>query len=223
MSDALSLLRRKNPNIRLYNVLEPAFHAYGCVLACGCTEQLDRALRSTPIPESGNMYAMSDPVLEETDFAEWIRAAAFGGMDIQLGFCNGRGCQLNALEYHKCGEVNYSTTGCVLLMARQDDLKEQTLDSRDIVGFYLPPGIVIEVHPEVFHFAPCRTEETGFNCLVVLEKGVNMPLHDRGAVRSGEAALLWMRGKWLIAHGDSPQAGAGAYVGILGENIQLHM
>ena len=221
MSDMLAMLREKNPGLRLYAVTDPLFEEYGRVIEDAPTQQLHAALERTPLPEAGNMYVASEPTLEETDFTAWVKDAVYGRMDIQMGFCNGHGFYLNSLEYHKCGEVNYSTTGCVLLMALQKNVKNGRLNSDDVVGFYLPAGVLVEVRAEVFHFAPCRIHEEGFNCLVVLEKGVNAEFEEPVAVKTGEAAMLWRRGKWLIAHPDGPQAKLGAYVGIDGENLHL--
>lgn len=221
MSEILTTLREKNPNLTLYSVLDPEFAPYGRVIADADCAALHAALLQTPIPEQGNMYVASEPVLEATDLAAWLREGVFGGTDIQMGFCNGRGFTLNSLEYHKCGEVNYSTTGCVLLMALQKDVKNGRLDSCDVVGFWLPAGVLVEVRAEVFHFAPCRVTEDGFNCLVVLTRGTNDEFAQPITVKTGEAAMLWRVGKWMISHPDSPQAKLGSYVGIDGENLQL--
>ena len=37
----------------------------------------------------------------------------------------------------------------------------------------------------------------------------------------GDDALLWACNKWLLAHPDSAEAKAGAYVGLTGENIKI--
>ena len=95
------------------------------------------------------------------------------------------------------------------------------VDAASVVGFYLPPETLVEVFPGVLHFAPCRIQEAGFNCLVVLEKGVNEALPQVNTAAPGEEKLLWMRGKWMLCHPDSPQAENGAYVGIGGENLSL--
>ncbi len=223
MNEMLKTLRQKNPNLTLYSVLDPEFAPYGRVIEGADCAALHKAMLETPIPEQGNMYVASEPILEATDMTAWIREGVFGKTDVQMGFCNGRGFTLNSLEYHKCSEVNYSTTGCVLLMALQSDVKNGRLDSRDVVGFFLPAGVLVEVRPEVFHFAPCRIGEGGFNCLVVLSKGVNAEFSEPAAVKTGEAAMLWRVGKWMISHPDSPQAGLGSYVGIDGENLQVQI
>ncbi len=102
--------------------------------------------------------------------------------------------------------MNYSTTGLVLLLALPGDIHDRHLDASAVVGFYLPPEVMVEIHPLVLHFAPCRVRPEGFNCLVVLTEGTNGPLHHVDASAPGEAGLLWMRNKWLLCHKDSPQA-----------------
>ena len=219
--NTLERLRKANPDLPLYAVTDPEFIPYGQVLSCADTEALSRAMEQTGIPESGNCYVVSDLALEALNAIETVGKTVFGGMPIQAGFCNGRGYTLNAEEYHKCSEVNYSTTGLVLLLALPSDLHERTLDAKDVRGFYLPPETPVEIYPRVLHFAPCRIRESGFNCLVVLERGTNAPLDAVDTSAPGEAGLLWMRNKWLLCHPDSPQAKKGAFVGITGENITL--
>ena len=218
----LELLKESNPALPLFSVFDEQFAPYGRVLDLGDTAQLHSALLSMPIPESGNSYTASSPVLESLDVMDKIRNV-FGGMDIQAGCCNGHGFTLNALEYHKCSELNFSSTGLVLLLALPSDMKDGCLDSKSVMGFYLPPDTAIEIYPRVLHFAPCRISAEGFNCLVALEKGVNSPIDLSEIKPTGEDMLLWMRGKWMLCHPDSPQAEKGAYCGISGENIKLRI
>ena len=156
--------------------------------------------------------------LEATSAVRLLQQTVYGGMPVQAGFCNGHGFRLNAEEYHKCSEVNYTTTGLVLLLALPEDLVDLRLDAEKVVGFHLPPEVLIELHPRVLHFAPCRVQDAGFRCLVVLTRGTNAPLPERPAP-VGESALLWMQNKWLLCHPASPQAEQGAFVGITEENL----
>ena len=223
MNDSvLQMLREKNPNLPLYSVLDEQFAPYGRVLG-GRDGALSAALDETGIPAEGNVYFGSVPELGAVPCMEDIRRIAFGGMPTQSGFCNGRGYTMDAMEYHKCSEVNYSTTGAVLLLALQSDLKDFTMDSSSIVGFYLPPETLVEVFPGTRHFAPCRIRESGFRCLVVLEQGVNTDLPHVDTAAPGEEKTLWMRGKWMLCHPDSPQAKNGAFIGISGENLALNI
>ena len=218
----LEKLREKNPGLPLFSVEDESFAPYGRVLG-GADAALSAALAETELPAEGNLYHASEPSLEALPLMARLRRLAFGEMEIQAGFCNGRGFTLNALEYHKCSEVNYSTTGLVLLLALPGDLEGDSLDAGRIKGFYLPPETLVEIYPRTLHFAPCRVRETGFNCLVVLEKGVNAPLERVDPAAAGEEKLLWMQGKWLLCHPDSPQAQKGAFVGIRGENLRLEI
>lgn len=212
----LEYLARLNPQLELFDVHSAEFSPYGKVLGGG-TAQLSSALEAVPIPDDGNGYAASLDTLENTDAVKAL-CGVFGGMDIQAGCCCGRGRTLNALEYHKCSEVNYTTTGLVLLLALPNELEDGCIHSSRVKGFYLPPDTMIEIYPRVLHFAPCSVSDDGFNCLVVLEKGVNLPLEPE---KRGGDKLLWMRGKWLTCHPDSPQAKKGAFCGISGENTEL--
>ena len=220
MDAMLKTLREKNPGLKLYSVLDSEFCRYGRVLNAE-TEELAAALAATEIPAEGNCYVASLPALETVGLMKRLRRAAFGEMEIQAGYCNGRGYKLNAMEYHRCSEINFSTTGLVLLLALPETLDDGKLDSRDAVGFYLPAGVLVEIFPLVMHFAPCRISEDGFNCLVVLEKGTNAPLDHVDTSAPGEEKLLWMRNKWMTCHPESPQKEKGAFVGISGENIAL--
>ena len=218
--EILERLNEKNEGLRLYSVEDPAFRRYGRVLNAD-TEELAAALAAMPIPEQGNSYCASVPELEAVPLMNTLRYVTFGDMPIQAGYCNGNGFKLNALEYHKCSEVNFSTTGLVLLLALPEQLDDGKLDSAGVVGFYLPAGVLVEIYPMVLHFAPCRISEDGFRCLVVLEKGTNEALESVNTAAPGEEKLLWMRNKWLTCHPDSPQKEKGAFAGIYGENLTL--
>ena len=216
----LNDLRARNPELGITPVTDAAFAPYGRVLPLRDAETLRRALEDTPIPDEGNQYVASVDALEKACEAAGA-CAPFGGMPTQAGYCNGNGHQLNALEYHKCSEVNFSDTGLVLLLALPEDMPDGQVDAADVRAFYLPPDTAIEVYPRVGHFAPCRVSEEGFRCLVVLERGVNSPIELPGTDAAGEEKRLWMRGKWMTCHPDSPQAEKGAFVGIHGANIDL--
>ena len=221
--DLLEKLKEKNPTLPLYSVLDPAFAAYGRVLELGDCLELSKALEGTEIPAEGNCYQASVPALEATAEAAAICRTVFGESEIEAGFCNGRGYTLNALEYHKSSEVNFTTRGLVLLLALPEQLQDGMLSSKDVVGFYLPPMVPVEIFPRVLHFAPCRVEEAGFNCLVVLPLGTNTPLSRVDTSAPGEEKMLWMKNKGMTRHPDSPQALKGAWQGITGENLQLSL
>ncbi len=224
MKNILDSLREKNPALKLYSVMEAEFAPYGCVLEGYDCAGLAAALAATPIPQQGNSYLASCGELEALPVVDEIGRLVFGAMPVQAGYCNGHGFTLNAEEYHKCSEVNFCTgEGAVLFLARPDDVKERELDSADVLAFYLPAGVLVEIYPRVLHFAPCRVNEEGFRCLVVLEKGTNSALDSVDSSAPGEAGMLWMKNKWMLCHPQSPQAEKGAFIGIRGDNLQLEI
>ncbi|MBQ3662980.1 MAG: DUF4867 family protein [Clostridia bacterium] len=219
----LEMLRTKNPAIPIYDVNDPAFMPYGRIIALDDPEPLSQALTACPIPETGNRYVASEPGLENLAVTSRIRRLVYGEMPIEAGYCNGRGFKMNAMEYHRCSEVNFTTTGLVLLLALPGQIRNRVLDSSEVVGFYLPPQTAVEILPNVLHFAPCRVTPDGFNCLVVLERGTNEELDEVDTKADGEEAMLWKRNKWLLCHPESPQASNGAFVGITGENLTVFL
>ena len=218
----LSELKKKNPSLKLYDVRSSAFSRYGRVIDAENGSELIAALKRTRMPESGNTYRASVPSLESCEASKAFSESVFGGIPTQSGYCNGHGHTLNALEYPKCAEINATPTGLVLLLALPEDLRDDTLDSSAVKGFYLPADVFVEIHPRVLHFAPCAVSPDGFRCLVVLEKHTNEPIPHVDTGAFGEQKLLWMRNKWMVCHRDSPQAEKGAFVGITGENIVLN-
>ena len=223
-SQILNRIRKMNPDLEILSCSDWDFRPYGEVIRISHEEDLElrKAMKRTPVPESGNIFVASDPSLEELPLVTMSRRKFFGEMPVQAGYCNGRGYTMNALEYHRCSEVNYTTTGMVLLLGRQDQLFNGYIASGSLKAFYVAPNTAVVIHPGILHFAPLRVKEDGFNCMVILEKGTNepIPLGER-APYDDEESLLWMRNKWLVCHSDSPQAEKGAFPGIKGRNIQL--
>ena len=56
--------------------------------------------------------------------------------------------------------------------------------------------------------------------LVALPKGTNTA---KPTIKNdgGDDPQLWACNKWLFAHPDSAEAKAGAYVGLVGENVHI--
>ena len=71
------------------SVFDPAFAPYGKVLEGYDTAALLETLQKvTPVPE-GVEYVPSQPELEALPIAGQLSVNAYGGMPIQLGWCNG--------------------------------------------------------------------------------------------------------------------------------------
>ena len=208
---------------KLYSVYDPEFHDYGQILTGYDTAELLDVLRNrTPIPEEGGVvYVASEPMLEALPVFADFRDRAYGGMPVELGYCNGRNTKMNCLEYHRDSEINLGTQDFVLLLAKREDLAGGRLDSASVRGFVVPKGVIVEVFATTLHFAPCMAKAgVGTQVLVVLPRGTNSAKPDI-TVRNDEDELLWARNKWLLAHAESKEAGRGAKVMIDGENIDI--
>ena len=134
---------------------------------------------------------------------------------------NGHNNTLNCLEYHRDSEFNLGTEDFVLLLAKQEEIEDGKLNTAKVKAFRVPAGILVEVYATTLHYAPCHTDAAkGFRVLVALPKGTNT---NKPEIKSdgGDDALLWACNKWLLAHPDSAEAKAGAYVGLTGENIKI--
>ena len=205
----------------IYSVYDAAFAPYGKVLAGYDTAELLRTLEQvTPVPERVD-YVPAQPELEALPIADLISQNAYGGMPVQLGWCNGHNTRLNCLEYHRDSELNCGTTDFILLLARLEDLEEGRLDTGKVKAFRVPAGVLVEVYATTLHYAPCHVDPArGFRVLVALPKGTNGPKPDITPVNE-EDKLLWACNKWLLAHADSAEAAQGAPVRLDGVNIDI--
>lgn len=209
-------------NIKIHSVNDPEFRRYGRAVKGFDATELLKALRKTPLPKDGTIYVASDAELEKLDIFAQLRDAEFGGLPIELGYCNGVNHKLNALEYHRSTEINVSADDMILLLgALQDvDPENYTYDTSLVEVFFVPAGTMVEMYATTLHFAPCSSEGKGFQNAVILPRGTNEALK---AVpkKEYEAKLLFAANKWLIAHPESGLEKDGAFVGLKGENITL--
>lgn len=207
--------------MKIFSVADPSFAPYGKVLDGYDTRELLRTLEAeTPLPE-GVDYVPSQPELEALSIARQLESNAYGGMPIQLGWCNGHNTKLNCLEYHRDSEVNCGTEDFILLLAKLDDLEGGRLDTGKVKAFRVPAGVVVEVYATSLHYAPCSAKRgEGFRVLVALPRGTNGPRPEITPLNEEDAAL-WACNKWLLAHAESSEAAQGAAVLLDGVNLDI--
>ncbi len=205
-------------NIKKVTDLE--FRKYGKILKnYDCSEILEK-MKNTPLPNDV-IYEPSIKELEELKINEDLTEREFGGLPIQIGYCNGNNYMLNAVEYHRSSEINIAVTDLILLIGSQQDINDDySYDTAKIEAFLVPAGTIIEVYATTLHYAPCNADQEGFKCVVVLPKDTNLPL-EKEVEKSGEDALLFAKNKWLIGHKDTDLGEQGAFIGLIGENISL--
>ena len=204
--------------MKIQKVTDPAFRKYGQVLEGYDFTGLIKEMKHTPVPEDV-IYVPSVEELEALDIMKDLQNKGYGGLPIQIGYCNGHNKKLNAVEYHRNSEINVAVTDLVLLIGHQQDIEpDHTYDTSKIEAFLVPAGTGIEVYATTLHYAPCHVNEGGFQCVVVLPKGTNTDLTFQ-TEKTGEDSLMTAKNKWLIAHEDAKIAGA--FNGLKGEYITI--
>lgn len=204
--------------MKIQKVTDSAFRKYGQVLEGYEFTGLIKEMKHTPVPEDV-IYVPSVEELEALDIMKDLQNKGYGGLPVQIGYCNGHNKKLNAVEYHRNSEINVAVTDLVLLIGHQQDIEpDHTYDTSKIEAFLVPAGTGIEVYATTLHYAPCHVNEGGFQCVVVLPKGTNTDLTFQ-TEKMGEDSLMTAKNKWLIAHEDAKIAGA--FNGLKGENITI--
>lgn len=208
--------------MKIYSVYDPEFKPYGQVVE-GMEETVTEilsVLKDTPLPEAVG-YVAEWPDLQELPAATEVSEHLYGGMPVQLGWCNGHNSKLNCLEYHRDSEFNLGVEDFVLLLAKQGEIENGVLDTAKVKAFRVPAGVMVECFATSLHYAPCHTDPAkGFRVLIALPAGTNTakPVI---TPKSHEDTLLRARNKWLLAHPESKEAADGAYVGLTGTNLDI--
>lgn len=197
---------------------DSAFGKYGKVREGYSIARILKEMEHTPLSKEV-LYVPSVDEMEALQEAEAFEVRAFGGLPIQIGYCNGDNHQLNAVEYHRSSEINIAVTDMILLVGSQQDIAaDSTYDTSLIEAFFVPAGTVVEMYATTLHYAPCTATGEGFRCVVILPKGTNTSLNfEPGS--TGEDRLITAKNKWLIAHEDAGIAGA--FCGLKGTNITV--
>ena len=200
------------------NIEDSEFKKYGRILTGYDFAELCKAMEKSPLPCTV-VYEPSVSYLEELPIAEELKERAYGGLPVQIGYCNGSNHFLNAVEYHRNSELNIAVTDAILILGRQQDIEEGYLyDTSKMEMFRLPAGVGIELYGTTLHYAPCNADGNGFKVVVVLPRGTNYPLSRLWS--EGEDRLLAATNKWLIGHaqGGLPET---AFIGLKGENLSV--
>lgn len=206
--------------MKIYNVTDKEYASYGRVLTKEYeVEEIKKLMETTEAPTDDVIYVPSDSTMEASPEAEVLKNSFFGGMPIQVGYCNGTNNKLNALEYHRCSELGIACTDLILLLGKQKKITSDNFyDTDNVKAFYVPKGTVYEMYATTLHYAPCSVNKDPFRNVVILPKGTNEPLEE--AVKGAkEDPLLFAVNKWLIAHEEANIQGG--FNGLLGLNITL--
>ena len=208
--------------MKIQSVFDDAFKTYGRIVDGYDYELLlERLEATTEMPSDAVIYVPSVPELEDTPAYAQLKDNCYGGMPIQIGYCNGTNTKLNCFEYHRDSEVDIAANDAILLLARQQDIVDGQIDSSKAEAFFCPKGTAVELYATSLHYAPCSAKKgQGFRVVIVLPKGTNEKAPEI-TPKNVEDKYLWACNKWLLAHKDASEAAAGAHVGITGDNIDI--
>lgn len=206
--------------MQIKSITDSAFRKYGRVLPLEVPDLLKR-LAETPQPEDV-VYVASAPELEACAEHDVIRDSIYGGMPIQIGYCNGCNHTLNAVEYHRDSEIDIALDGAILLLGSEQDIEDDfTYDTSKMEAFAAPAGAVVELYGTTLHYAPCNAEgKDGFRVVIILPEGTNTEAPKLSG-KLPEDKLMTAKNKWLIAHEESGLGADGAFVGLKGENLTV--
>ena len=202
-------------------VIDNEFRKYGKVLSDYNIAELLKKMEETPLPDDV-IYEPSIDELENLKVSKELGERNFGGLDIQVGYCNGNNYKLNAVEYHCTSEINVAVTDLILLLGLKQDIEDNySYDTSNIEAFLIPAGTAIEVYATTLHYAPCNANGNGFKCVVILPIKTNLPL-EKDVEKQGEDRLLFAKNKWLIGHPNTDLKAKGAFIGLKGKNISVN-
>ena len=134
----LEQLRKLNPELPFYSVLDPEFRAYGRVIDFDAASLIETCEKAAVMPESGSRYLPDMPELEALPVFADVKHTLRGEGGCQIGCCWGYNTRLNCLEYHRASEHNVAVSDLVLLLGRQQDMEGFDLPAGKIKAFFVP-------------------------------------------------------------------------------------
>lgn len=209
--------------VKVYSVFDIEFKPYGRIVkGYDFTPLCNYMENNTDIPENGNMYFPSIADMEALPVFSEVQNTLYGGMPIQIGYCNGRNTTYNGFEYHKGSEINIAVTDFMLVLGHTWEIEDNKYYVGNEKVFFVPKGTAIEMYQTTLHLSPCRVCDEGFKDIVILPRGTNTPLETKDKTADTESELLLQRNKWVLAHKDrEPLVKQGAHIGLIGENKEL--
>ena len=146
--------------MKIQSVKDDAFKPYGRIVdGYDYKLLLERLESETEKPADGVIYEPTCEALEDTPAFAQLRDNCYGGMPIEIGYCNGTNTKLNCFEYHRDNEINIAADDAILLVAKLQDVENGIIDSSKTEAFLCPKGTAVEVYSTTLHYAPCSAKK----------------------------------------------------------------
>ncbi len=202
--------------MKIYSIHDKEFKKLGKVVDNPFCDFFENAQKNIELPKKGVLYKASIDLFENSDTLSYYRKY-FGDMDVQIGYCWGENHILNALEWHKCSEINIALEDMFLLLGDMEDMDGESFDTANLKAFLVKKGESIEFYQTTLHFCPCSRDGEFFKSVVVLTRGTNTPLENLS-----DDKKLVAKNKWLICHSESKKyVDLGYVTSITGKNIEI--
>ena len=121
--------------MQILKVTDEAFRQYGKVIKDLDVSDIITAMSETPCPDDV-VYEPSIESLEACKSAQSVSDSLYGGMPIQIGYCNGHNHLLNAVEYHRDSEINIAVTDPILTLGKEQNRVECVISYNDTTREY---------------------------------------------------------------------------------------
>ena len=201
--------------MKIQNVSDAAFKKYGKVITGLDCSDIIAAMAETPCPENV-VYVPGAESLESCASAKDIAYTLYGGMPVQIGYCNGNNHKLNGLEYHRDSEVNIAVTDLILLIGSEQDIENGSTIRLRSKRSSCPPAPLSRFTPPRCTTRRAMQTTAASSASSHCRKGTNTDIEKR-APKTEEDKMLFARNKWLLMHPEAAEEGQ--YVGLVGENI----
>ena len=155
--------------MKIQNVSDAAFKKYGKVITGLDCSDIIAAMAETPCPENV-VYVPGAESLESCASAKGIAYTLYGGMPVQIGYCNGNNHKLNGLEYHRDSEVNIAVTDSSCSSAPSRTSKTASTIRLRSKRSSCPPAPLSRFTPPRCTMRRAMQTTDGFKCVVALPK-----------------------------------------------------
>ena len=141
--------------MQILKVTDEAFRQYGKVIKDIDVSDIITAMSETPCPDDV-VYEPSIESLEACKSAQSVSDSLYGGMPIQIGYCNGHNHLLNAVEYHRDSEINIAVTDLILILGKEQDITEDHTPGMrpSVFAPWKPRGPFVRPHPDAAGVRP---------------------------------------------------------------------
>lgn len=205
-------------------VFDSSFRKYGQVLTGYDFSGLLNLLKEvSEKPLDRVIYVPSCPELEAHETYLELKRNLYGGMDIDLGYCNGNNSVVNCLEYHKGSELQLAVEDTIIPVGQWRDIdSEWKYDLSKLELFFCPGGTAIELNAQTLHDSPFSTDMTvGFRMIIGLPRGTNSEMTPIPRL-NGEDGLFASKNTWMLHYSNAPEVVSGSMnVGLIGKRMDV--